>query len=245
MCLPCRAVFLAGAYRWNPLSVLPGKLPSRSAQEAPCTLRADPDNPGGTSRGDGFDVDTRKMGDLTMALLPAVGSRVGILWRGQRLTARVLNAGDPPGCFFVEYFVGRRRAIVACHQEQARGEVSWWQPPTGNEQGHYLHRRIRHAGHGRPARPRLPLFDGLPPKPRPSRKRRMAEQIAQSRARAAATRARNRIAARRAEAAAEIAATAERQAERAAWIELHRAPTRSELETLRGMFPAVHKKGRR
>jgi hypothetical protein len=34
VCLPCRAVFLAGAYRWNPLSVLPGKLPSRSAREA-------------------------------------------------------------------------------------------------------------------------------------------------------------------------------------------------------------------
>ena len=111
MCLPCRAVFLAGAYRWNPLSVLPGKLPSRSAQEAPCTLRADPDNPGGTSRGDGFDVDTRTMGDLTMALLPAVGSRVGILWSGQRILAKVLNAGDPPGIFFVEFFIGRRRAI--------------------------------------------------------------------------------------------------------------------------------------
>ena len=236
MCLPCRAVFLAGAYRWNPLSVLPGKLPSRSAQEAPCTLRADPDNPGGTSRGDGFDVDTRKMGDLTMALLPAVGSRVGILWSGQRILAKVLNAGDPPGIFFVEFFIGRRRAIRGCHVDDSPW---WWQPPTGDEQDHYLHRRVRHPGHGRHARPRLPLFDGLPPKPRPPRPRRTAEQIARSRARAVATRARNKIAARRAAAAAEIAATAKRQAEREAWKASHPAPTRTELDTLRGMFPGL------
>lgn len=236
MCLPCRAVFLAGAYRWNPLSVLPGKLPSRSAQEAPCTLRADPDNPGGTSRGDGFDVDTRKMGDLTMALLPAVGSRVGILWSGQRILAKVLNAGDPPGIFFVEFFIGRRRAIRGCHVDDSPW---WWQPPTGDEQDHYLHRRVRHPGHGRHARPRLPLFDGLPPKPRPPGPRRTAEQIARSRARAVATRARNKIAARRAAAAAEIAATAKRQAEREAWKASHPAPTRTELDTLRGMFPGL------
>ena len=237
MCLPCRAVFLAGAYRWNPLSVLPGKLPSRSAQEAPCTLRADPDNPGGTSRGDGFDVDTCKMGDLTMALLPAVGSRVGILWSGQRILAKVLNAGDPPGIFFVEFFIGRRRAIRrGCHVDDSPW---WWQPPTGDEQDHYLHRRVRHPGHGRHARPRLPLFDGLPPKPRPPGPRRTAEQIARSRARAVATRARNKIAARRAAAAAEIAATAKRQAEREAWKASHPAPTRTELDTLRGMFPGL------
>lgn len=236
MCLPCRAVSLAGAYRWNPLSVLPGKLPSRSAQEAPCTLRADPDNPGGTSRGDGFDVDTCKMGDLTMALLPAVGSRVGILWSGQRILAKVLNAGDPPGIFFVEFFIGRRRAIRGCHVDDSPW---WWQPPTGDEQDHYLHRRVRHPGHGRHARPRLPLFDGLPPKPRPPRPRRTAEQIARSRARAVATRARNKIAARRAAAAAEIAATAKRQAEREAWKASHPAPTRTELDTLRGMFPGL------
>lgn len=237
MCLPCRAVSLAGAYRWNPLSVLPGKLPSRSAQEAPCTLRADPDNPGGTSRGDGFDVDTCKMGDLTMALLPAVGSRVGILWSGQRILAKVLNAGDPPGIFFVEFFIGRRRAIRrGCHVDDSPW---WWQPPTGDEQDHYLHRRVRHPGHGRHARPRLPLFDGLPPKPRPPGPRRTAEQIARSRARAVATRARNKIAARRAAAAAEIAATAKRQAEREAWKASHPAPTRTELDTLRGMFPGL------
>lgn len=225
--------------------ILPRELHPPLAQAAQKPPGAGRDSGPIASRGYGVDVVASALGDLTMSTMPAVGSRVGILWRGQRLTARVLNTGDPPGCFCVEYFVGRRRAIVACHQEQARGEVSWWQPPTGNEQGHYLHKRVRHAGHGRPARPRLPLFDGLPPRPRPARKRRAAEQIAQSRARAAATRARNRTAARRAEAAAEIAATAARQAERAAWIELHRAPTQAELETLRGMFPAVHKKGRR
>jgi hypothetical protein len=36
------------------------------------------------------------------------------------------------------------------------------------------------------------------------------------------------------------------QRERAMWIELHRAPTRSELETLKGMFPALNgRKARR
>ena len=225
--------------------ILPRELHSPLAPAAQKPPGAGRDSGPIASRGYGVDVVASALGDLTMTMVPAVGSRVGILWRGQRLTARVLNTGDPPGCFFVEYFVGRRRAIVACHREQARGEVSWWQPPTGNEQGYYLHKRVRHAGHGRPARPRLPLFDGLPPKPRPARKRRAAEQIAQSRARAAATRARNKIAARRAEAAAEIAATAERQAERERWKASHPAPTREEIETLRGMFPNLNRKDRR
>lgn len=223
--------------------ILPRELYPPLAQAAQKPPGAGRDSGPIASRGDGFDVVASALGDLTMSTMPAVGSRVGILWRGQRLTARVLNAGDPPGIFFVEFFIGRRRAILGCHVDDS--PPCWWQPPTGNDQAHYLHKRVRHAGHGRPARPRLPLFDGLPPKPRPARKRRTAEQITQSKARAAATRARNRIAARRAEAAAEIAATAARQAERAAWIELHRAPTRAELEVLQGMFPAVHKKGRR
>jgi hypothetical protein len=85
----------------------------------------------------------------------------------------------------------------------------------------------------------------LAPKPRPARKRRTVEQIAQSRASAAETRKRNRIAAARKAIADEIAATDAKMAARAAWKAAHPAPTREELETLQGMFPNVHAKHRR
>ena len=247
MCLPGRALPRSRARRLTLLPAMPRGVPTglEAPQEKPD--RASRNTGAVASHGDGFDVVANMLGDLTMSMIPAVGSRVGILWRSQRLLAKVVNTGDPPGIFFVEFFIGRRRAILGCHVDDSTtcGGPWWWQPTTGDEQGHYIYKRVRHAGHGRPALPRLPLFDGLPPKPRPARKRRTAEQIAQSRARAVATRARNRTAARRAEAAAEIAATAARQAERQRWKAEHPAPTRQELETLRGMFPAVHKKGGR
>jgi hypothetical protein len=62
----------------------------------------------------------------------------------------------------------------------------------------------------------------------------------------AAVRARNADKRRLAALLADEIESAKRAAERAMWIELHRAPTRSELENLKGMFPALNgRKARR
>ena len=244
LCLPGRAVRIAGSRRIVLLSNLPGGVPPGLATQA-----AKPDRVGGAALAgasdcDGSYVAIAAIGDLTMATmtLPAPGTTIGILWRDQRILARVLTVDDPPGVFYAAFRVASKRRINAYRADDS--PYFWWFPLAGGEQKVGKLGRAQHAGHGRASPPRLPLFDGLPPRQRPPRKRRTAEQIAQSRARAAATRARNRIAARRAEAAAEIAATAERQAERAAWIELHRAPTQAELETIKGMFPNLNRKDR-
>ena len=249
LCLPGRPVRDAGACRIAVLSTLPGGVPPGLATQAAKQDRVGGAPSAGASDRDGSYMAIAAIGDLTMATttilgppLPAPGTTIGILWRDQRILARVLTVDDPPGVFYAAFRVASKRRINAYRADDS--PYFWWFPLAGGEQKVGKLGRAQHAGHGRASPPRLPLFDGLPPRQRPPRKRRTAEQIAQSRAKASATRARNKIAARRAEAAREIALTAARACERATWIELHRAPTQAELETIRGMFPNLNRKDR-
>ena len=174
--------------------------------------------------------------------LPIPGTQIGMLYRDQRILATVLTTDDPPQTFAVAYRVSGKRKVTTFHADDC--PFWWWWPLAGDEAETAV--RHRSARRERKARaPRLPLFEGpapLPPKPR---RRRTAAEIAQSRAKAAETRKRNRIAAARKAIADEVAATDAKVEARARWKAEHPAPTRAELEALRGMFPNVHAKHRR
>jgi hypothetical protein len=104
--------------------------------------------------------------------LPDSGTILGMLYREQRILAKVLTANYPPGTFAVAYRIGAKRKVTTFHVDDY---PSWWWWPAGDE----AETAVRHRGTRRERKaraPRLPLFEGIAPlSPKPRRRRTAAE----------------------------------------------------------------------